>query len=139
MVAIVPVPIVLNDYTCQIAADNYEAGLSKVVMEPTTPVEVFRGGTPGAIFPVAGTPTWKVTIDYAQDHATANSLSQYLQTNAGLIKTMIFKPKKAAVGTAPTYTIDVLIVPGPIGGDVDKIARGSVTLDGATQPVRTVA
>lgn len=139
MTSIVPVPIVLNDYTCQIAADNYEAGLSKVIMDPTTPVEVFRGGTPSAIFPVAGTTTWKVTLDYAQDHATANSMSQYLQANAGTIKTMIFKPKKASVGTAPTYTIDVLIVPGPIGGDVDKIAVGSVTLDAATQPVRSVA
>ena len=138
MVNIAPVPIILNDMVLQIAADNYEASVSKAQLDPTTPTTTWRGLTPAAIYQLAGTPVWALSLDYAQDHVTANSLSQYLQTNAGQQKTVMLKPKKPST-TGPTYTIDVIIVPGPIGGQVDTIAVGSVTLPAIGQPIRTVA
>lgn len=139
MAQIAITPVVLNDIDLIIGADNYEVSVSKVELVPTTPTVTWKGMTPTAVQQLAGTPTWVLNIDYAQDHATASSLSQYLLTNAGTVKTIKLKPKKAATGTVPTYTVDALIVPGPIGGSLDQVATGSVSLNCNGQPVRTVA
>ncbi len=137
MASIALTPIVLNDIDLKIGADNYEASVSKVELVPTTPTVTWRGMTPTAVQQIAGTATWVMNVSGAQDHATASSLSQYTQTNAGAIKTVTLKPKKGT--TVPTYTVDVLIVATKIGGDVDTIGTfdGSFPCNGA--PVRTVA
>ncbi|MDU0367674.1 hypothetical protein RWH45_10635 [Microbacterium sp. KSW4-17] len=129
-------PIVLNDIDLVIGADNYEVSVSKAELVPTMPTVTWKGMSPTAVQQLAGAATWVLNIDYAQDHATASSLSQYLLTNAGTVKTIKLKPKKGT-GMA-TYTIDALIVPGPIGGSVDQIATGSVSLPCNGAPVRTV-
>jgi len=139
MATITPVPIVLNDIVLTIAADNYEAAVSKVELVPTTPVATWKGMTPTAGFQLPGTTTWVMNIDFAQDHATANSLTQYLLANNGQKKAVTFKPKKPATGTAPTYTIDAMMIPGSIGGEVDAVGVSSVSLPCSGQPVRTVA
>lgn len=139
MAVIVPDPIVLNDISLVIGTDNYEFSVSRVELVPTTPTLQWRGMTPTATYNRSGAPTWVANIDYPQDHAAATSLSEYLRTNVGTIKQIVFKPKKPASGTAPTYTVSVLILPGPIGGAVDSIGVGSVALPCEGQPVRTVA
>ena len=138
MAAITPSVINLNNIALTIAVDNYEASVSKVELVPTTPTVTWRGMTPTATYNVAGSPTWVLNLDFAQDHATANSLSLYTQANAGQIKTVTFKPLKPAVGTAPMYSIDVLITPTTIGGAVDSIATASASFSCNGQPVRTV-
>lgn len=137
MAAIALSPIVLNDIDLKIASDNYEASVSKVELVPTTPTATWRGMTPSAVQQIAGTPVWVANVSGAQDHATASSLSQYTQANAGTIKTITFKPKKGT--TVPTYTIDVLILATKIGGDVDAIATFDASFPCQGQPVRTVA
>ena len=139
MAQIALTPVILNDIDLVIGADNYEVSVSKAEIVPTTPTVTWKGMTPTAIQQLAGAATWMLNLDYAQDHATASSLSQYLLANAGTIKTIKLKPKKPATGTAPTYTIDALIVPGPIGGALDQVATGSVSLPCNGQPVRSVA
>lgn len=138
MVNIAPKPIILNDMVLQIASDNYEASISKAQLDPTTPTQTFRGLTPAAVYPLAGTPVWLFSLEYAQDWETTNSLAQYLMANAGAQKTITMKPKKP-ITTGATYTFDVIIVPGPIGGSVDTVAVGSAQLPVVGQPVRTVA
>ena len=137
MAAIAIAPIVLNDVDLTIGADNYEASVSKVELVPTTPTATWRGLTPAANIPIAGTPVWVMNITGAQDHATASSLSQYTQTNAGTVKTVKVKPKKGT--NVPTYTVDVLILATKIGGDVDAIATFDGSFPCQGQPVRTVA
>lgn len=139
MASITPVPIVLNDIVFTIAADNYEAAVSKAELVPTTPIASWKGMTPTANFQLPGTTEWVLNLDFAQDHATANSLSQYLLANNGQKKTVTIKPKKPATGTAPLYTIDATMIPGTIGGQVDAVAVASVSLPCSGQPVRTVA
>lgn len=139
MAQIALTPIVLNDIDLIIGTDNYEVSVSKAELVPTTPTVQWKGMSPAAIQNLAGAPTWVLNIDYAQDHATASSLSQYLLTNQGTVKNIKLKPKKAATGTVPTYTIDALIIPGSIGGAVDQIATGSVSLPCNGQPVRSLA
>jgi hypothetical protein len=139
MVNIAPKVLILNDIVLTIGADNYEASVKKCRLVPTTPVAKWKGMTPGSAVNVAGDPEWVMELGFAQDHETANSMSQYLQANTGTEKTVIIKPKKPASGTAPLYTVKVLILPGPIGGDLDTVAEGDVSLPVNGQPVRTVA
>lgn len=139
MASIAIQPIVLNDITLSVAADNYESSVSRVELVPTTPTVAWKGMSPAANINLAGVPTWVANIDYAQDHATASSFSQYLQANAGTVKTMKFAPKKGATGSTPTFTVDVLIVAGPIGGALDTVAVGSVSLPVNGQPARALA
>lgn len=128
-------PIVLNDITLTIDAGEYEAHVSKAQLTPTTPVQTWRGMTPTAVRNVAGSSTWVLDLTYAQDETTAASLSQYLLSNAGQVKPVTLAPVKGG----PTYTISALMVPGPIGGDVDTLGTGSVSLPCDGQPLRTAA
>lgn len=132
-------PIILNDVDLLLGADNYEAHVSKVQFDPTTPTVQWKGMTPAAIQNLVGTPTWMCNLDYAQDHETALALAQWLQANAGVPTVVKFKPKKPASGTAPLYTATIVPVPGPIGGALDSVAVGSVSCPVNGQPVRSVA
>ncbi|QCQ16988.1 hypothetical protein [Microbacterium sp. RG1] len=132
-------PIVLNDIDLVLGTDNYEAHVSKVELVPTTPTAQWKGMTPTAIHNLTGTPTWVCNIDYAQDHETALALAQWLAANVGVPTVMKFKPKKPATGTAPLYTATIVPVPGPIGGALDSVATGSVSMPVNGQPVRSVA
>ncbi len=138
MASITLQPIILNDVDLIIGTDNYEVSVSKVELVPTTRTVTWKGMTPTAISNLAGAATWAANIDYAQDHVTASSLSQYLLTNQGSVKSIKFKPKKGTTGATPTYTVDALIIAGPIGGSVDQIATGSVSLPINGQPVRSL-
>lgn len=138
MAQIVPTPLPLNDVVLQVGADNYEASVSKVQLDPTVVNAVWRGMTPSAVIPVVGSITWALTIDYAQDFTSASALANYLFSNAGTTKTIIFKPKKPTT-TGPTWTVTAVIQPGPIGGELDSIAKGSVTLQVVGQPALTTA
>lgn len=138
MANIAPVPIVLNDIVLVIGTDNYEAAVSKAELVPNTPITTWKGMTPTSVFPMPGSTEWTLNLEFAQDHATANSLSQYLQTNAGQQKSVTLKPKKPS-SSGPTYTITATMLPGSIGGAVDAVAVASVSLPCIGQPVRTVA
>jgi hypothetical protein len=78
------------------------------------------------------TATWTVTLSYAQDWDTANSLSKYLHANEGSTVDCVFKPKQA--GT-PSVTAKVVITPGTIGGTVNQVATATVTLGLVAKPV----
>lgn len=139
MVAIAIKPIVLNNISLKIGADNYEAHVNKCRLVPTTPVVKWKGMTPGSATNMAGDPEWALELSFAQDHETANSMSLYLAANIGQVKAIELKPVKPSTGTAATYTVNALILPGPVGGDLDTTAVGDVSLPVNGQPVRTVA
>jgi hypothetical protein len=98
----------------------------------------WQGLTPASAFSDSTSPTWVCAIAYAQDWTTTNSLAQYLLTNIGQSKVVVFKPKGATTG-APIFTATVTIVPGPIGGDVNVVQVGTVTMGVIGVPVKTVA
>jgi hypothetical protein len=139
MASPVLVPIVLNDVVLTVAADNYEAHVSKVEFVPSASMVKWKGLTPASVFNFTTLADWVLNLEYAQDWATAASLSQYLFDNEGTSKVVTFKPKKPSTGTAPTWTATVLITPGAIGGAVDSVATASVSLGVQGKPVRTVA
>lgn len=130
MPKIAPQPIVLNDILLRIGTDEYEASVKKAQFDPTTPQLVWQGMTPGAIIPLTGEPTWKFTVDYPQDWATANALSAYLHAHRGTQVPVVLEPK---AGGRP-WTAAIVCEPGPIGGSLNTIAEGSVTMQVVGQP-----
>lgn len=139
MATITVTPIVLNDVVLTVGTDNYEAHVSKVQFDPSSSVVKWKGLTPSSQFNFGTTADWTVSLEFAQDWVTTNSLSKYLFDNEGTSKVVTFKPKKPPTGTAPTWTATVIITPGAIGGAVDSVAVASVTLGVQGKPALTVA
>lgn len=136
MVAIAVAPFVLKDALFQVGTDNYESSVSSVKFTPQLSPVTWQGLTPASAFSDAANPVWTCTISYAQDWKTANSLAQYLLTNAGQQKVVVFKPQGATTGT-PIFTATMIMVPGEIGGDVNTVQVSSVTMGVVGAPVKT--
>ena len=109
--------------TILIGTDGYKAAIESAVLTPTTPTEVFRD-IGGGISTVAGPPEWDLTLSFAQDLKTTNSLTQYLITNQGAKKTIVYTP----LATGKSFTVTVLIIAGAVGGPANAIAKSSVKL-----------
>ena len=136
MATIAVAPIVLKDARLTVGADNYEKHVNVARLTPNTSVskQTWQGLTPTTTFTDAATPVtdWTLELEYAQDWETANSLSQYLLTNAGTVKTVKLQPQ-SGVGKK-TFTVSVTIVPGPIGGPVGEYMTASVSMPVEGQP-----
>lgn len=128
-------PIVLRDVLLSIAADDYEKHVSGVTITPTTGAVNWTGLDPAATFTFPTSTTWAAQLDYAQDWETLNSLSEYLFAHEGEQVTATFEPVKGGTG----WEIDVFIVPGSIGGQVNAVATASVTLGVVGRPRRIAA
>lgn len=135
MAQVASAPFVLKDAVLSIGTDDYEKHVSGVVIQPAMSVLTWNAITPSGAFSDATSPTWSVTLNYAQDWTTANSLAQYLLTNAGQTKTAIFKPLGATTGD-PTFTVTIIIAPGPIGGEANTVQVGTVTMGVVGEPVQ---
>lgn len=129
-------PFVLKDCSFKVDADNYEKNVSQVEFQASTSTVEWKGLSPSAVFTDSGAPTWTCVISYAQDWETADSLSQYLMDHAGEKVSAIFGPQGGASGDT-VFTADIIIQPGPIGGTVDSVAVGTVTLGVDGAPVRS--
>jgi hypothetical protein len=127
-------PVVLNDVLLRIGANDYEAHVSQVTFTPTAPTVRWRGMTPTSNHVFGGIADWTVSLDFAQDFETADSLALHLLDNEATKEAWTFEPKKGGSSFAST----VVLTPGGIGGAVDTVAASSVTL-GCTKPVRTPA
>lgn len=136
MAQIAVAPYVFKDARISVAADNYEKHLSGVTLNPSADQNTvtWQGLTPATTFTDTTQPTvsWQVSFEYAQDWVTANSLSQYLLANSGLTKAIKIQPV-AGVG-AKTFSVNAVIVPGPVGGNVNEVQTSSVTLNVIGQP-----
>jgi len=123
-------PIVLRDCLLRVATADYEKHVSGVTITPTTGSVNWAGLTPAAVFNFPAATTWGAQLDYAQDWETPDSLSRFLFDNQGEEVTMLFEPVKGGLG----WEIDVVIVPGSIGGQVNAVATSSVTMGVNGQP-----
>lgn len=138
MATIAVVPFVLKDTIFTVGTDSYEAHVSSVKIEPAVTVLTWNGLTPSAAFTDMTAETWTCTITLAQDWTTANSLAQYLLTNKGQKKTVVFKPKGVTTGS-PIFTLDLMIAPPQIGGDINTFQEATVTMGVVGVPVKTAA
>lgn len=129
MVAIAPVPILMNNAVLKVGADNYEKSVSTAKLTPVTPVAKFKGIS-GDTVQSAGKPAWTLTLTFAQDWLTVNSLSKYLNANAGTTKTIELTPSTGSTKA----TVTALIIDGDMGGDVDATTLATVVLEIVGQP-----
>lgn len=133
MAVIASAPFVLRDVDLMIGTDNYEAHTSQVEFTPSAS-QVSWTGLANNTITSQTTATWLVNIALAQDWGTVNSLSQYLMDNEGEVVPITFTP---ATGQG-SFTADVTITPGAIGGTAGAFAVATVAL-GCTKPVFTPA
>ncbi|WP_157001433.1 hypothetical protein [Agromyces laixinhei] len=124
-------PLVLKDVVLSFGADSYEKHVSGVTFTPSSSTITWQGLTPDAKFTDVTAADWACQLDYVQDWDTADSLSQYLYENEGTEVAATFKPRS---GSGPSFTAELVITPGAIGGVVNSYATTSVTL-GSTKPV----
>lgn len=138
MASIAAAPIVIKDAIITVGTDTYEKHVSSATFQPTPtiPTVQWKSLSPASQLNDVGalSTAWQLVIEYAQDWETANSLSQYLLTNAGQSKSVTVQPARGA--TKKAYQATVTIVPGPIGGKIDEVAVGSVSCPVTGAPVQ---
>lgn len=135
MAVIVLDPIMMGNAKLTLGTNDYEGHVSSAAFMPgnNSPV-VFKGLSQDSVHTFATKASWTLDLEYAQDWETANSLSLYLLANEGNTVTATFEPVDGGQG----YTADVIITPGAIGGAVDTVAVGSVSLGVKGRPVAAV-
>ena len=117
-------PFIMKDVALKIAADNYEAHCSTVELVPSSSIVNWKGLTPASTFSFPTTSTWVCNMGYAQDWTTDDSLSAYLHEHEGESVDVVFTPDAGG----PSVETTIFIAPGSIGGAVDGVAVGSVSL-----------
>jgi len=128
-------PIYLKDCVLSVAGSDFEKAVSSVSFTPSVTTATFKGLEPTAVFTNVGSSTWMVDIAYAQDWETTGSLSAYLFANEGAEVTLTFEP----VNGGSSWSADVIIVPGAVGGAVDSYAVATVSLPVQGRPTFTPA
>ena len=124
-------PFIMRDCLLSVALDSYEKHVSAVEFVPSASVAVWKGLTPAAVFSFGSNATWACNLSFAQDWATANSLSRYLFENEGEEIVVVFEP----VAGGPSVTATLIVTPGSIGGAVDSVAVSTVGLGVKGKPV----
>jgi hypothetical protein len=125
-------PIIMKDVVLEIELDDFAAAISSAMLTPSASTVVFKGLKNDAVFTDVTSATWTLALTYAQDWVTAGSLSNYLFTNEGEIKDAVLKPQS---GIGPSFSVEIIITPGAIGGAVDQTATATVTLGVQGKPV----
>lgn len=130
MVALAVKPLVLKDVLLQLDTLDFAKHVEQVEFTPKADTVTWTG-LGGNTHTDVSTATWTATLGYVQDWESAESLSQYLFENEGQTVAATFKPKS---GTGPSFTVDLIITPGSIGGKVSAYAVTTVTLGCAARP-----
>lgn len=131
-------PILLRDCVLDIklvgagTADSYQNHVSRVRLVPTTSVIRWRGLAPAAKYSAQTDPDWAAELAFVQDWETANSLAAYLLANTGKEAELTFRPRG---GTTPGHKVTAILTAPPIGGDVDTVLIGEVSLGVIGVPV----
>ncbi|CAO1650545.1 Phage tail protein [Salinibacterium sp. NYA9b] len=125
MAEIAVVPIVMKDVVLEIEDDDFAAAVSSAMLTPSSSSVVFKGLKADAVFTDVTAATWTLALTFAQDWATAGSLSLYLFNNEGAVVDAVLKPQS---GIGPSFAVEIVITPGAIGGAVDTTATATVTL-----------
>lgn len=124
------VPLVLRDVEATIGTSDYKHAISSATFTPSTSPVAWTG-LGGKTFQDVTSATWTLDLQYVQDWDTAGSLSRYLYENETEKVTLTLRPRS---GAGPSFTAEITIVPGAIGGPVNANATASVTLPCTGKP-----
>lgn len=125
-------PLILKDVELilEAAGDDYRKHVSGVTFTPSSSTTTWTGlglntHTDAAI------PTWVCQLDYVQDWLSADSLSRFLFEHEGETIPATFRP---TAGVGPSFSANLTIISGAIGGQVNAYATTTVSL-GSDKPV----
>lgn len=122
---------IMGNVTLTIDGVDYAGQVSSAMFTPTSSIVVHKGLKPTAVQTFPTTATWVLDLTYAQDFTTDDTLASYLLEHEGeTVADVVFAP----ITGGRTFTADITIAPGSIGGAVDTVAEGTVSL-GSTRPV----
>lgn len=130
MAIIAHAPLVLKDVILSIGTDDYRYAVDQVSFTPSASTITWTGLGLNTYTDIS-TATWALTLNYVQDWDTTNSLSRRLFEDEGETVAMTFKPRS---GSGPSFTANVIVTPGAIGGSVNAVASTSVTLPCTGKP-----
>lgn len=122
---IIPIePLFISESTLTMGLDDYAAHISGAQFVPSSSTVTWKGAKRGSAFSRQTSPTWALTLNYAQDWESASSLSKYLLAHEGESITIELAP----IDGGQAFEAEVIITPGAIGGEVDSFGTTSVTL-----------
>jgi hypothetical protein len=124
-------PLVLKDVLLDVAGTDHALAVTNVTFTPSANTVTMRTLSPAGSFTDVAAATWSCQLTYAQDWDTATSLSRYLFENEGDTVAVTFRPRS---GSGPSFTAQLTITPGAIGGAVDSYATAQVTLGVVGRP-----
>lgn len=127
-------PLFMKDCTFEVGGTDYAGELSSVRIVPNSSQVNWHGLTPDSAFSESSAPTYAVQVGYAQDWEDPASWANLLYDEEGTTQVVTFKPKG---GGTVSWSVNVNLIPGEIGGDVGTFAESSVTL-GCDKPVKVV-
>lgn len=123
--------LVLKDTILTIGTDAFQKAISQTIFTPSAETKTWAGLGANTVTDV-GTATWTAQLDYMQDWDTTTSLSRYLYTNEGVTVPASFSPRS---GSGPSFTTNLVITPGAIGGAVNEFATASISLGCSGKPL----
>lgn len=128
-------PLVLKDVTMILGdpalGPDFKKHVDSVTFTPAS-AQVTWTGLGSNTHSDVTTATWTAAINHIQDWETEDSLSRFLYENEGETIPCTFKPRS---GSGPSFTADLIITPGAIGGAVNVYAVTTVTLGCKAKPV----
>lgn len=119
----------LKDVTLDIDGTDYKYHASAVTFTPASTTISWTGLGNNTITDVT-TATWTLALTYVQDWS-ATGLSTYLYNSEGESVPVTFIPRAGG----PSFTAEVVITPGAIGGTVNTFVESTVTLGVNGKPV----
>lgn len=130
-------PLILKDVELLIGEgtpDDFRKHVNGVTFTPSSSTVSWTGMGQNTHTDVTEA-TWVCALDYVQDWDSPTSLSGFLYDHAGETLPVTFRPRS---GVGPSFTANVAIAHGAIGGQVNAYAGTSVQL-GSDKPVRVPA
>jgi hypothetical protein len=120
--AVTFVPEVISEISAVIGGNEYAEAVASVKFTPAQSTQVWKGGTPAAVFTGMTNPTYSCAMKIGQDWNKTSSLVNYLMAHAGEHVAATFKFNSGA-----TITATLILAAPEIGGDVDGWAETTLT------------
>jgi hypothetical protein len=132
-------PFVMKNAIVQLGTDDFAMAVSSATFTPSGGTTPFKGLKPTAVFTFPQSVTWVLDLEYAQDWSLETSLSRYLFDHIGEIIPATVNVDDVTTAGTTSWTCDVAITAGAIGGAVDDVAVATVSLgvQGAPVPATT--
>lgn len=128
---------VIKNALLTLEGTDFSNQVSKARLVPEVNVQTMRTLVPDGQIVDIDSAQWTLELTGVQDHETGG-LADYLTDNAGTLVTAVVAPRNGT-GKAK-WTIEVMCLPVPVGGDQGEWATIDVELPCSGQPVKgTVA